>query len=57
VVIAEIELRQETQKLILPPWIGKEVTGDPFYKKINMRDRALTHHLERLGRPDSLMPS
>ena len=57
VVIAEIELRQETQELILPPWIGKEVTDDPFYKKINMRDRALTYHQERLGRPDSLMPS
>ena len=52
VVIAEIELTQETQKLILPPWIGKEVTDDPFYKKINMRDRALTtHHQELLGRP------
>jgi adenylate cyclase len=41
VVIAEIELQQETQELILPPWIGKELTGDSFYKKINMRDRAL----------------
>jgi hypothetical protein len=38
---SEIELKQETQELILPPWIGKEVTGDSFYKKINMRDRAL----------------
>ena len=36
-----IELKQETHELILPPWIGKEVTGDSFYKKINMRDRAL----------------
>ena len=45
VVIAEIELRQESQELILPGWIGKEVTGDPFYKKINMRARALkTQH-------------
>ena len=52
VVIAEIELKQETEELILPPWIGKEVTDDPFYKKINMRDRALTtHHQELLGRP------
>jgi CYTH domain-containing protein len=41
VVIAEIELRQESQELILPRWIGKEVTGDPFYKKVNMRARAL----------------
>jgi hypothetical protein len=41
VTIAEIELKQETQELILPNWVGKEVTGDPFYKKINMRARAL----------------
>jgi adenylate cyclase len=41
VVIAEIELEQETQVLTLPSWVGKEVTGDPFYKKINMRARAL----------------
>jgi CYTH domain-containing protein len=41
VIIAEIELKQEGQELILPRWIGKEVTGDSFYKKINMRKRAL----------------
>jgi len=41
VVIAEIELKQERQELILPRWIGREVTGHPFYKKINMRARAL----------------
>ena len=41
VVIAEIELEHESQELILPRWIGKEVTGDPFFKKINMRARAL----------------
>jgi len=41
VTIAEIELKQEGEELILPRWIGKEVTGDPFYKKVNMRARAL----------------
>ena len=41
VVIAEIELKQEAQALTLPSWVGKEVTGDPFYKKINMPARAL----------------
>jgi adenylate cyclase len=44
VVIAEIELKQESQEVILPRWIGKEVTGDSFYKKVNMRARALAHH-------------
>jgi adenylate cyclase len=41
IVIAEIELKEETQELILPRWVGKEVTGDPLYRKINMRARAL----------------
>jgi CYTH domain-containing protein len=36
VVIAEIELEQEGQKVVLPAWVGKEITGDAFYKKINM---------------------
>jgi CYTH domain-containing protein len=48
VIIAEIELKHESQELILPRWIGKEVTGDSFYKKINMRERALKTH--RQGR-------
>src|SRR5262245_11052324 len=34
VIIAEIELKQESQELTLPHWIGKEVTGDPFYNEI-----------------------
>jgi CYTH domain-containing protein len=41
IVLAEVELKEETQKLTLPAWVGKEVTGDPFYRKINMRARAL----------------
>jgi CYTH domain-containing protein len=48
VTVAEIELKHEAQALILPSWVGKEVTGDPFYKKINMRARALKGEL-RLG--------
>ena len=44
IVIAENELKHESQELILPGWIGKEVTGDSFSKKINMRARALSAH-------------
>src|SRR5262249_29244394 len=36
IVLAEIELTDADQKLILPDWIGAEVTGDPRYRKINM---------------------
>ena len=46
VVIAEIELKHESQELILPRWIGKEVTDDSYYRKINMRARALNAQRE-----------
>lgn len=35
-VLAKIELKQDTEELALPRWIGREVTGDPHYRKINM---------------------
>lgn len=30
-IIAEVELEHEHVQIELPPWIGKEVTGDPRY--------------------------
>jgi len=30
-VLAEVELKSETEKINLPTWIGEEVTGDPNY--------------------------
>jgi adenylate cyclase len=48
IVIAEIELKQETEQLILPSWVGKEVTSDPFYKKIHIRARALNAYGQSL---------
>lgn len=30
-IVAEVELESEDQKIDLPEWIGKEVTGDPRY--------------------------
>jgi CYTH domain-containing protein len=36
IVLAEVELPSESTKVSLPPWVGREVTGDPAYKKINM---------------------
>jgi len=42
VVLAEVELQHADQKLDLPGWIGKEVTGDPRYRKINMQQ---TQHI------------
>jgi CYTH domain-containing protein len=37
VVLAEVELQHIDQKLALPGWIGKEVTNDAMYRKINMQ--------------------
>jgi adenylate cyclase len=38
-VIAEMELEEETQALALPNWIGPEVTDDPAYLNANLIDR------------------
>lgn len=35
-VIAEVELQYETQKLIIPEWIGEEVTHDSRYFNANL---------------------
>lgn len=35
-VIAEVELEHEDQSIILPDWIGREVTGDPAYFNSNL---------------------
>ena len=34
--VAEIELEDEGQKVVLPRWIGEEVTGDPRYLNANL---------------------
>lgn len=35
-VVAEVELADEKQKIELPPWIGAEVSGDPRYFNSNL---------------------
>ena len=40
-ILAEVELENADIRVPLPRWIGSEVTGDPEYKKINMRNKAL----------------
>ena len=41
IVLAEIELRRPDQALQIPDWVGAEVTGNPRYRKINMRAERL----------------
>lgn len=35
-IIAEVELKSETQEFEKPPWIGQEVTSDPRYFNANL---------------------
>lgn len=35
-VIAEVELSAPEEEVILPPWVGAEVTGDPRYYNSNL---------------------
>ena len=35
-VIAEVELQSEDEKVVLPPWAGAEVSGDPRYFNSNL---------------------
>ena len=34
--LAEVELPHETAALVVPSWVGTEVTGDPRYKKVSL---------------------
>src|SRR5262245_23802311 len=43
VVLAEVELQDANQALELPDWIGREVTGDPAYRKVNMLAQRLVN--------------
>lgn len=35
-VVAEVELSNENQKVKMPDWVGKEVTGNPKYYNVNL---------------------
>jgi CYTH domain-containing protein len=35
-ILAEVEIGAETEDLVLPPWVGAEVTHDPRYSSINL---------------------
>jgi len=35
-ILVEVELSHEDQEIDMPPWVGKEVTGDPKYFNANL---------------------
>ncbi len=41
-IVAEVELKDEGQKIDLPPWIGEEVTGKPEYFNSNLTKHPFT---------------
>jgi CYTH domain-containing protein len=41
-IVAEVELKEESQKVALPSWIGQEVTGDPRYFNSNLTKHPFT---------------
>jgi adenylate cyclase len=44
-VLAEIELEHEAQPVALPDWLGREVTGDPRFRKGEL----VKHHARAEG--------
>src|SRR5262249_36618842 len=42
IVIAEIELARPDQHVDLPGWVGREITNDPNYRKINLASQRLS---------------
>lgn len=41
-IIAEVELSDENQRVVLPNWVGEEVTGDPKYFNSNLTKHPYT---------------
>jgi adenylate cyclase len=35
-VVAEVELREATQEILVPQWVGKEVTGDSRFRNASL---------------------
>jgi adenylate cyclase len=46
-VVAEVELQHADQAVELPPWAGREVTGDPRYYNANLQTHPFRQWPER----------
>jgi CYTH domain-containing protein len=47
-IIAEVELTAADQRILLPDWVGKEVTDDPRYYNASL----ITHPFAAWGKSD-----
>lgn len=41
-ILAEVELEREDQPVVLPDWVGREVTGDPRYFNAYLVEKPFT---------------
>jgi len=48
-VIAEVELADEHQRIVLPDWVGEEVTADPRYFNASLVSQPFTQWPESTG--------
>ncbi|MGA1597438.1 MAG: CYTH domain-containing protein [bacterium] len=46
-IVAEVELQDENERVDLPPWIGEEVSHDPRYLNISLIDRPFQNWTDR----------
>ena len=57
-VVAEVELQFETQKIVMPPWAGEEVTGDRRYGNSHLARYpfVMWREQERIGQNAIVLP-
>lgn len=46
-VLAEVELQSEDQAVILPPWVGREISDDPRYFNSSLAEHPYRHWRDR----------
>ena len=57
-VVAEVELQYEDQKIVMPPWVGGEVTGDRRYGNSHLARYpfVMWRELERVAQHAAVLP-
>ena len=57
-VVAEVELEHEAQKIVMPPWAGEEVTGDRRYGNSHLARYpfVMWKELERIAPHAAVLP-
>ncbi len=48
-VVAEVELDRADRELQLPDWVGREITGDVRYSKLQLLQARTAERLDKAG--------